>query len=331
MKNIYLITFTAFSVMAFAQTTITKSANDYQSGDTVNNVIFTGTPNNAETGYPKTFDNSALTAGTAIVGTVSTPSAAEITAFPGSTIKFSDGQGNDIFYKSSATNLQITGATIGTAVLNFNADNALFLNFPTNFGDSYTDTASGSAVSGTTNAYFKGTITTNSDGAGILKLGAQSFNNVIRVQTFQDYKLYLDSSFSFQLGTLKSTIYTYYDSTTRYPVFTTTTATLVVPIAGINQITNNAVGQPMTTLATQNNSEKNKIQIYPNPTTENLFFAGDLSNYETAKIFSVDGRLIGTQSINSDQLNVYKLQSGTYILQLSGSNKKAQSINFIKK
>ena len=117
----------------------------------------------------------------------------------------------------------------------------------------------------------------------------------------------------------------------RYPLFTATTATVVVPIASINQTTNAAVGQANPSLATQNNSLANKIQVYPNPATDNIFFAGNLSNYETVKIFNVDGRLIATQAINSDKINISKLQSGNYVLQLSGTNKKAQSITIIKK
>ena len=77
-----------------------------------------GTPDNSSTGSSVTFNNSALTAGSAITATVSTPTAAEITSYPGTTVKFSDGNGNDIFYKSTATDLQITGATVSGAVLN---------------------------------------------------------------------------------------------------------------------------------------------------------------------------------------------------------------------
>lgn len=331
MKNIYPIIFTVVCSSLTAQTQITKGANDYLSGSTVNNVNLTGTPDNSVTGYPKTFNNSALVSGTSTTGTVSTPTAGEITTFPGSTVKFSDGGGNDIYYKSSASDLQITGATIVGAVLNFNTNNAIFLKFPTAYNQTYTDVASGSGVYGTTNAFFKGNITTTADGAGTLLLGSQTFNNVIRVKTFQDYKLYLDATFTFQVGTLTSTIYTYYDNLNRYPLFTATTATVVVPFASINQTQSAAVGQANPTLATQSNSLQNKIQVYPNPATENIFLAGDLSDYETVKIFSVDGRLISTQTINSEQINVSKLQAGNYILQLSSSNKKTQTINIIKK
>ena len=331
MKNFYPILFTAVCSVYSAQTQITKASNDYLSGNTINNLNFTGTPDNSAIGNPVTFNNSALVTGAALTSTVSTPSAAETTTFPGSTIKFSDGGSNDIFYKSTAVDLQITGATIAGAVLNFSGDNAVFLKFPTAYSNTYTDTASGTGVYGATNAFFGGNITTTADAAGTLMLGSQTYNNVIRVKTFQDYKLFIDAAHTFQIGTLVSTIYTYYDNVNRYPLFTATTATVVVPLASINQTTNAAFGQANPTLASHNNTVGNSVKIYPNPATENLFLAGDLSNFETVKIFSVDGRLIKTQTIHSDKIDVSKLQSGTYILQLSGSNKKAQTINFIKK
>lgn len=331
MKNIYLLLTTACSCLAFSQTTLTKAANDYISGNIINNVNYTGTPDNSVTGYPKTFDNSALTPGSAITATVSTPSASEISTFPGSTVKFSDGGGNEIFYKSSAADLQITGATIGGAVLNFSNDNALFLKFPTSYSNTYTDIASGTGVTGTNNAFFKGTITTTADGAGILKLGSQIYTNVIRVKTFQDYKLYLDAGYTFQLGTLVSTIYTYYDNLNRYPLFTSTTATVVVALAGINQTTNSAMGQANPTLVTQNNFLKNKVQVYPNPAAENIFFTGDFTNFDTVKVISIDGKIITTQSVNAGKIDMSKLPAGNYFLQLLGKNEKDQTIQVIKK
>ena len=331
MKNFYVLSAVLFGATIFAQTQITKASNDYLSGDAVNNLNVTGTPDNSAVGYPVTFDNSALISGAATTGMVSTPSAGEVTTFPGSTVKFADGNGNDIYYKSSASDLQITGATIGCAVLNFSSNNALFLKFPTAYGNTYTDTASGTGVYGTTNAFFGGTITTTADGAGTLLLGAQTFSNVIRVKSFQDYKLYLDATMLFQVGTLTSTIYTYYDNINRYPLFTATTATVVVALAGINQTTTAAVRLANPTLATQNNSLKNKVTVYPNPVTENLFFAGEYSSFDLVKVVNMEGRVVTSQAIIDGKVNLNKLPAGNYILQLSGKNQKDQTIQIIKK
>ncbi|SEG41156.1 Por secretion system C-terminal sorting domain-containing protein [Halpernia humi] len=329
MKTIYSLATVLFCSIAFAQTTITKSANDYLSGDTVNENNLTGTPDNSSTGSGVTFNNNSLTAGTAITGTVSTPSSAETTTYPGTTVKFSDGNGNDIFYKSSPTDLQITGATVGGAVLNFNTDNALFIKFPTAFSESYTDTASGTATYTGITVNFSGTITTTADASGTLLLDSKSFANIIRLKTEQNYILSLTGLGN--IGTLTSTIYSYYDNSNRYPLFTTTTATGVIPLAAINQTSNLAVAQSTVFLGTRNDALKKKIQVYPNPVQNQLFFGGDLAGYTQVKIFNMEGRLVKSQNIEAEKINISALPAGNYILQLSGKDKKAQSINIIKK
>ena len=91
------------------------------------------------------------------------------------------------------------------------------------------------------------------------------------------------------------------------------------------------VAQSNTFLGTSNtNSVKNKLQVYPNPVKDNLFFAGDLSGFTQVQIYSLDGKLVETQTIASEKINVNKLSPGAFILKLSGKDKKAQSIQIIK-
>ena len=114
-------------------------------------------------------------------------------------------------------------------------------------------------------------------------------------------------------------------------MFTATTATVIVALAGINQTTNAAVRLANPTLAIQNNSLKNKVAVYPNPVTENLFFAGDYSNFEVVKVINMEGRVVSSQSIIDGKVDLNKLPAGNYILQLSGKNQKDQTIQIIKK
>lgn len=332
MKKIYCLSKVLFCALTFAQTTITKSGNDYVSGDNVNEFNLTGTPNNSGTGSGVTFNNSSLTNGSAIAATVSTPSAGEITTFPNSNIKFSDGNGNDLFYKTSTTTLEITGATIGGGVLNFNADNALFLKFPTAFAATYTDTARGTATFSGTTVNIKGTIGTAADASGTLLLGTQTFPNVLRVTTLQSYNLYFpfDVTYSNSIGTITSTIYTYYDNVKRYPIFTSTSALIVVPLASINQSINTAVGQSTIVLASNENNSKSKIQVYPNPVKDDLFIAGDLSGFSAVKIYNMEGRLVKEEIMKDGKVNMKNLPTGNYLLKLSGKNKAEQSIKIIK-
>ena len=333
MKNIYLLAMTACSCLAFSQTTLTKAANDYLTGNSVNSKNLLGTPDNSSSGANTTFDNSGLTDGTNVIAQVSTPTPADIATFPGTTIKFDDGNANLIYYKSSASQLEITGAVVSGATLNFIGDNGIFLKFPTSFGNTYTDTAKGTFTSTVASGLFKGTITTTADGTGMLLLGTKSYSNILRLKTVQTYNLYqsTDTNYLFAIGTLVSTFYTYYDNLNRYPLFTATTATISVPLLSINQTSNVAVGQASPTLATNAATVKNKVLVFPNPVIDELFFAGNFSNFDTLKVRSIDGKLLMTQPINLGKTNLSALPAGTYILQLSGKNEKDQTIQIIKK
>lgn len=333
MKNFWQLAIFLFCALIFAQTTITKSTNDYISGNIVSEFNLNGVPDNSASGNNATFNNSGLTKGNSVTGTFSTPDAAEKTTFPGTTIKFADGNGNNLFYKSSPSDLQITGATVAGAVLNFSADNALFIKFPTVFNDSYTDNASGTTVYMGTTFLFEGTISTTADGAGTLLIGGQSLSNIIRLKTIQNYNLYstFDPTYTNPVGSINSTIYTYYDDKNRYPLFTVTSGAATIPSQSINQTSNLAVGQESLFLGTANNSLQNKLQVYPNPVKDQLFFAGNLRNFDKVKIFNSEGRLVKSQNIKSDQIDVGNFPAGVYILQLSGKNKNVESITIIKK
>ncbi|WP_326985808.1 T9SS type A sorting domain-containing protein [Chryseobacterium sp. MP_3.2] len=331
MKNYYIILFSACSSVAFSQTIITKSANDYLIGNTINSENVMGFPDNSSTGSGVTFNNSLLTSGTSVVSLVSAPSAAELTEFPGTTVKFDDGNGNSIFYKSSATQLEITGAGISGATLNFSADNAIFLKFPTSFSNTYNDTARGTFSNGTVSGLFRGTIATTGDATGTLLLGSDTFGNILRIKSVQNYNLYqsTDTNYFFPIGTLSNTIFTYYDNLNRYPLFTTTTATIVVPLLSINQTTNAAVRQVNPNLATVK-SNKNDVKVYPNPVKNNLFFAGALGNYSAVKIYSLEGKLVKSETISNQNLDLSKLPSGNYIVELSSTTEKSKIIHIIK-
>lgn len=332
MKKIYLLLVSTISAASFAQTTITKAANDYVAPQSINSTNVIGTPNNSASGSGVTFDNSLLTSGTSVVSLVSIPSAGEITSFPGTTVKFEDGNGNSLFYKSSATLLEITGASISGATLSFSADNALFLKFPTSFPDTYTDNARGSFTNGTVSGLFRGTITTTADATGTLLLSGSTYNNILRVKTVQNYNLYQtsDTNYLFAIGSIISTIYTYYDNFNRYPIFTATTATISVPLLSINQTTNAAVRQENPVLASSQ-SNLNKIQVYPNPVKDYLFLAGDLKNYSGSKIYSLEGKLLMTSFLKDQKIDLTNLPTGNYILELNSSIEKPKTFNIIKK
>ena len=62
---------------------------------------------------------------------------------------------------------------------------------------------------------------------------------------------------------------------------------------------------------------KNRIEIYPNPAIENLYFSKPFF-VENYKIFSTEGKLLSSKNTNKEvkSISVSSLQKGLYILNL---------------
>ncbi|KMQ59457.1 hypothetical protein ACM46_20415 [Chryseobacterium angstadtii] len=316
-----------------AQITLTKAANDPLTGDTVNNYTVTGTVNNSATGANVTFSNGGLTQGAASPTTYSAPSSSEITTFPGSTIKMVGG-GTTIFYKASASKLEITGIVNPQATLNFSVDNGTYMNYPTVYGTPQSDNARGTFSSSSANGLFSGTMGTLADAHGTLIIGNKTYTNVLRVKFTQVFNLYasFDITYSNPIGTLTNTAYSYYDGTHRYALLSSTAGNISVPLLGVNQSTSNAVALNETFLAVANAVKKENFTVYPNPAQDFIGFKGDMENYTSANIYSLDGKLIKTSDIQSGKIQISELPPASYFIEVKGKNSETKNnTKFIKK
>ncbi|HCA08178.1 T9SS type A sorting domain-containing protein [Chryseobacterium sp.] len=315
-----------------AQITLTKAANDPLSGDTANDYTVTGTVNNTATGANVTFSNGSLVQGAASPTVYSTPSAAEITTFPGSTIKMASGA-TSIFYKASATKLEITGVINPQATLNFSVDNGTYMNYPTAFGVNQTDNARGNFTSSAANGFFSGTMGTLADAYGTLIIGSRTYTNVLRVKFTQNFNLYapFDVALTNPIGTFTNTAYSYYDGSHRYALLTSTNGNISVPLLGVNQSTSSAVALGETFLGTANTAKKEDFTVYPNPAQDFIGFKGNTGNYTTANIYNLDGKLIKTSDLKSGKVQISELPTANYFIQVSGKDAKTETVKFIKK
>jgi len=323
----------AFSGLYSAQTTITKTFNDPIAGDIVNNFVVNGTVDNSATGANTTFNNASLTQGTASQVTYIAPTSSEITTYPGSTIKMID-TGNSVLYKATATQLEITGVITPTATLNFAADNGTFITYPASFGYSNSDTAKGTFTSTTASGLFKGTIVTTADASGTLIVGPKMYTNVLRIKSVQNFNLYQSSDVNYliPIGSVINTSYTYFDSAHKFPLLSSTNGTLSVPILSINQSTNGAQVLNEVFLAVNDNvSKKQTFIIYPNPAQDFIEFTGDSKNYSTARIYSLDGKLVKTSAIHSGKIQISELPSAAYFIEVSGEDIPTKTTKLIKK
>jgi hypothetical protein len=322
----------AASALCSAQTTITKAFNDPIVGETANTVTVTGTVDNSATGANTTFNNASLVLGAASPTPYSAPTAGEITTFPGSTIKMV-GSGNTILYKQSASKLEITGLITADATLNLSTNNGTFISYPAAFGYNETDQAQGTFTSPTASGLCKGTINITADASGTLILGSATYTNVLRIKSVQNFNLHLpnDTSFLLPIGSVINTAYTYYDSTHKFPLLTTTQAVINVPIAGINQTTSGAQALNVTTLSTGDLVKKQGLTIYPNPAQDFIQFKGDTNNASTVNIYSLDGKLIKTSDLKAGKVQVSELPAAAYFIEVSGKDSKKEATKFIKK
>lgn len=313
-----------------AQTTITKAFNDPIIGETVTYYNVNGTIDNSATGNNATFSNTALSQGTVSPTVYSAPSSSELTTYPGSTIKMVAST-NTILYKATATKLEITGLITPDAILNFSTNNGTFISYPASFGYTETDTAQGTftAPSYGVSGNFSGNIAISADAAGTLVIGTTSYPNVLRIKSVQSFNLTVSG---FPIGTVTNTAYSYYNSTKKFPILSSTSANINVPALSINQTTNGAQMLGQASLAVASASKKENLTVYPNPAQDFIEFKGNTKNYSKANIYSVDGKLIRVSEINAGKIQISDLPSASYFIEVTGkSAEPKKNIKFIKK
>lgn len=95
-------------------------------------------------------------------------------------------------------------------------------------------------------------------------------------------------------------------------------------------VTNSSMtGDVHTSVLAVTQDGPSNLQIYPNPVTDYISVSG-ASNIDVINIFSADGKLIsGTK--NSNRVNVSKLSSGLYFIEIITENGNSKKFKFIKK
>lgn len=79
-----------------------------------------------------------------------------------------------------------------------------------------------------------------------------------------------------------------------------------------------------------NEIEKEQVKIYPNPTTDFIFFKlNSKTKLETVEIYDLSGKSVAQKNISEEKLDLRFLQQGIYILKFKNSD--IQPIKIIKK
>ncbi|MEJ5103792.1 PQQ-dependent sugar dehydrogenase [Chryseobacterium sp. MYb328] len=87
------------------------------------------------------------------------------------------------------------------------------------------------------------------------------------------------------------------------------------------------------TLATQENNSLDKISIYPNPATEEIFVHGIREKNLTLEIINTEGRKVleSKQVINGKSINISRIPTGVYFINLKLGDMKSYSQKLIIK
>lgn len=307
-----------------AQTTISKAVHDPLNGDVFNFVNLNGTPDNSATGANVVFNNASLTQGAATSGIYSTPSAAEISSYPGSTLKYVNS-GTTVFYKQTAAKLEITALITPEATINLSTNNGTFISYPTAYSNIENDTAAGTFDYSGISGNVSGTININADAYGTLIIGPKTYTNVLRVKSIQNFTLSLGP---FPAGTVVNTAYAYYDSSHKAPLFTTTNAAITI---GNGTPSNSNVAQALNEvyLAVQDVAVKNKLDFYPNPATD--FVHVKNADNANVMIYNAEGKILKQVNRNNESIQISDLPSGVYFITAEKEGNFTETKKLIKK
>jgi hypothetical protein len=336
MKKIYLFTFSLFALSQIkAQTyTVLQQYHEPVVGDTYGSV----TLDTAGTTLPMNVSGTGVTwnvmnvseSATATVTYSDAASNANSANYPGTTLVQSDGTVTT-FYKSSTNLFELLGVDAGQFDLNYNAGNATIASYPIAYSSTYTDNTVGgtmnvpaASMSGT----FTGTITSTADGSGTLNInGVSSYANCLRIKTIQNIEFNLSG---FIDGTIDQTIYNFYHSSSKFPVFTVSYSHILAPLASIDQ-TQVQVSTLSSVVIGVKENQKNEIafKAYPNPANAdvNLYFVTAQPESYSVEISNNLGQVVKTMALNNLQpgmynetINIVDLGSGIYTVKVSGKN-----------
>ena len=74
----------------------------------------------------------------------------------------------------------------------------------------------------------------------------------------------------------------------------------------------------------------NKIEIYPNPVADRLYFT-NWQQIKTIQLFSADGKLLQVVFSNQNYIDVKTLPNGTYFIKTTSKQNETGMYSFIKR
>ncbi len=227
MKKNLLLLFIAITAFTKAQNlTLTKSAFEPVVGDIEGTYVLDTTFYSTRlpvstTGTAVTWDFSNLILNPTVTLNSSNyiaPASATVTPPSGATLAEDQG-GSYNFYKSVSTpttQFEILSVKFGTIALAF-TNSGIVARYPISYGYNLIDAVAGN-ITFSISAQFSGLINTTADGMGTLLMPqGGTFNNVLRSKSVQSITA---TVFTFPVGNIDQTTYTYYHASSKFPILT---------------------------------------------------------------------------------------------------------------
>jgi hypothetical protein len=310
---------------AFSQTPVPALYGQLAAGTVngINHRVYVGataaTPvDESAAGANATWNFSGLTAAGTDTYDNAAPTFGESTTYPGTTmVTTQDISGNEskaYFNASGVTSF--TGADTNGFQLNYSTDNATIGTFPLNYGYANTDAMAGTYVYQNYSGDFQGTIASSVDAYGTLNLadigfGAQTYN-VTRLKIVQNFTIsYLIFS---NAGSVTMTTYAYFtgQADDKFPVVTSTTTSIVVPLLSINSTTTAYEAAMPLTLAAPS-FQASDVSVWPNPVQSVLHI--DAAGVREVSVSDMNGREMLKRE-NANDIDLSPLSAGTYLVKI---------------
>ncbi len=250
-------------------------------------------------------------------------------SYPGTTI-VQQSTSDTTYFKSTSNKFELLGLNTGAIELNYNSNSAIVAQYPISYGYTNNDLAAGAITAGTVSGTFNATITTVADGTGTLTLGSNNLTGCVRLKTTQHAAFTLNTSPFPASGTIDQTIYNYYNSSSKYPLFQVTYVHIQVPLASIDQHQDQVSMLSTITLGVKDQLKNDAIfKAYPNPATGNvsLHFTLTQNDNYVVEITNTLGQVVKSINYNNLQPGLYNetidlsgFNAGIYNIKVTGKN-----------
>lgn len=334
MKKIYtfLLTGLLFTQNTEAQITLLPQYHEPVAGEVMGSREYDSTsaiPKNVGASQTWDFSSLVMTTVTAMTSTFVAPSSIPSnTAFPGATLADNDGQGNHSFFKSATTpttQFEVLGLESGGVMFTY-TNSMVYMVWPMTYGNSFTDTFSGSMTTSTLNASVTGTVTTTGSGFGTMILpGGAVLNDALQLKSTMTINTALTTTAT--VNTTNNSIqYIYYHGTQKFPILSVDYEIGTPPNPGSVSITVNH----LLAVGLNDYNFDASFAIYPNPAKDN--FNVKLSNGPgeicTIEIYNATGQLaknfnLGHTSHIESSIPLTGLSAGIYVVKTSLGTKSS--------